>query len=103
MTKNKLKDSFYWMGKNGQECNVDLSPECVSRYINKAKNNLKKATKGKGDFCFIAGKELLVIGVVNEKGERSIFVVRDYWEADYYPDCGWIKVEDDDESVKEDD
>lgn len=103
MPKNKLKDSFYWMGKNGQECNVDLSSERVSRYINKAKNNLKKTQKGKGEFCFIAGKEALVIGVVNEKGERSIFVMRDYWEADYYPDCGWIKMESKDESFKEND
>lgn len=67
MTKNKLKDSFYWMGKNEKECNVDLSSERVSRYINKAKNNLKKTPNGKGDFCFIAGKEALVIGTVNEE------------------------------------
>ena len=91
MTKNKLKDSFYWLGKNGQESNVDLSSERISRYINEAKNRLKKVPKGKGDFCYIAGKEALVIGVVNEEGERSIFVARDYW-----PDCGWIKVEDED-------
>jgi hypothetical protein len=96
MTKNKLKDSFYWLGKNGQESNVDLSSERISRYINESKNNLKKTPKGKGDFCFIAGKEALVIGVVNEDGERSIFVARDYFEADYVPGCGWIKVEDED-------
>lgn len=96
MTKNKLKDSFYWLGKNGQESNVDLSSERISRYINESKNNLKKTPKGKGDFCFIAGKEALVIGVVNEDGERSIFVARDYFEADYIPGCGWIKVEDED-------
>jgi hypothetical protein len=97
MPKNKLKDSFYWLGKNGQECNVDLSSERISRYINEAKNRLKKVSKGKGDFCYIAGKEALVIGVVNEEGERSIFVARDYFEADYVPGCGWIKVEDEDE------
>lgn len=96
MPKNKLKDSFYWMGKNGQENNVDLSSERISRYIKKAKNNLKKIPKGKGDFCYIGGKEALVIGVENEEGERSIFVARDYWKADYVPGCGWIKVEGED-------
>lgn len=96
MPKNKLKDFFYWLGKNGQESNVDLSSERISRYINEAKNNFKKIPKGKGDFCYIGGKEALVIGVVNEEGERSIFVARDYWEADYIPGCGWIKVEDED-------
>lgn len=97
MPKNKLKDSFYWLGKNGHECSVDLLSKRVSRYINEAKNHLKKVSKGKGDFCYIAGKEALVIGVVNEEGERFIFVARDYWEADYIPGCGWIKVEDEDE------
>lgn len=97
MPKNKLKDSFYWLGKNCHECDVDLSSERVSRYINKAKNNLKKTPKGKGNFCFVSGKGALVNGVVNEEGERSIFVARDYWEADYIPGCGWIKVEDGDE------
>lgn len=98
MPKNKLKDSFYWMGKNGQECNVDLSSKRISRYIDKAENNLKKIPKGKGDFCYVAGKEALVIGTVNEEGERSIFVARDYFEADYVLGCWWIKVEDEDES-----
>lgn len=97
MAKNKLKDSFYWLGKNGHECNVDLLSKRISRYINEAKNRLKKVSKSKGDFCYIAGKEALVIGVVNEEGERFIFVARDYWEADYIPGCGWIKVEDEDE------
>lgn len=98
MAKNKLKDSFYWMGKNGQECNVDLSSKLISRYINEVKNNLKKTPKGEGNFCYVAGKEALVIGVVNEEGERFIFVARDYWEADYIPGCGWMKVEGEDES-----
>ena len=49
MPKNKLKDSFHWMGKNGQECNVDLSSKLISRYINEVKNNLKKTPKGEGN------------------------------------------------------
>lgn len=61
MAKNKLKDSFYWMGKNGQECNVDLSSERVSRYINEAKNNLKKIPKGKGDFAMLLAKRHLLL------------------------------------------
>lgn len=101
MAKNKLKDSFYWMGKNGQECNVNLSSKLISHCINEVKNNLKKTPKGKGNFCYAAGKEALAIGVINKEGERSIFVVRDYWEADYWPECGWMKVEDEDESFKE--
>lgn len=69
------------------------------RCINEVKN---KIPKGKWDFCYVSSKEALVIGVVNEEVERFIFVARDYWEADYIPGCGWIKVEDEDEPFKED-
>lgn len=97
MPKNKLKDSFYWLDKNGRECDVNLLDKPVAKRIKEVKEYLKKVPSGKADFMYISAKESLIAGFVNEKDERFIFVARDYWEADYVPGCGWIKVEDEDE------
>ena len=95
MAKNKLKDSFYWLGKNGHECDVDLLDKSVVKGIKEVKEHLKRVPSGKADFMYISAKESLIAGFVNEDGERFIFIARDYWEADYLPECGWMKVDND--------
>ena len=93
MPKNKLKDSFYWFGKNGHECDVNLLDKSVAKGIEEVKEHLKRVPSGKADFMYISAKESLIAGFVNEECERFIFVARDYWEADYIPGYGWMKVE----------
>lgn len=80
---------------------MNLLDKSVAKRIKEVKDHLKKVPSGKADFMYISAKESIIAGFVNEEGEWFPFVARDYWEADYYPDCGWIKMESKDESFQE--
>lgn len=95
MAKNKLKDSFYWLGKNGQENTVDMLDKQIVNSVKQVKDCLKHTPTDQSNFMYIAAKEALVVGLVDEEGSRVIFVARDYYEADYLPECGWMKVDND--------
>ena len=79
-------------------CN-DANDAKIQKSIDAVQKRLRKCYKaGKADYCFVESN-YLVIGMIDEQGERTMFVTKDFYSIDYLPDEGWMKWGENNEST----
>lgn len=89
MKKLKFPDDFF----------AYENPDCPDKDIEKAVNRMKNWMKGEtyksNPWFFTAAGGYLVVGLIAEDGQKTIYVARQYYEIVNIPGEGWLRESDD--------
>ena len=70
-------------------------PDCPDKDIEKAVNRMKNWMKGEtyksNPWFFMAAGNYLIVGLIAEDGQKTIYVARQYYEIVNIPGEGWLR------------
>ena len=64
---------------------------CPEKDIEKAVNRMKGETYKSNPWFFIAAGSYLIVGLIAEDGQKTIYVARQYYEIVNIPGEGWLR------------
>ena len=71
------------------------NPDCPDKDIEKAVNRMKNWMKGEtyksNPWFFMAAGNYLIVGLIAEDGQKTIYVARQYYEIVNIPGEGWLR------------
>ncbi len=71
------------------------NPDCPDKDIEKAVNTLMDWMKGESSpWFFTAAGNYLIVGLIAEDGQKTIYVARQYYEVVKIPGEGWLRESD---------
>jgi hypothetical protein len=74
------------------------NPDCPDKDIEKAVNRMKNWMKGEtyksNPWFFMAAGNYLIVGLIAEDGQKTIYVARQYYEIVNIPGEGWLRESD---------
>lgn len=82
MKKLKFPDDFFAYD----------NPDCPDKDIEKAVNGMKNWMEGESSPWFFAAVcNYLIVGLIAEDGQKTIYVARQYYEIVNIPGEGWLR------------
>lgn len=70
------------------------NPDCPDKDIEKAVNRMKGETSKSNPWFFMAAGNYLIVGLIAEDGQKTIYVARQYYEIVNIPGEGWLRESD---------
>jgi hypothetical protein len=71
------------------------NPDCPDKDIEKAVNGMKNWMEGESSPWFFASTgNYLIVGLIAEDGQKTIYVARQYYEIVNIPGEGWLRESD---------
>lgn len=67
------------------------NPDCHDKDIEKAVNRMKGETSKSNPWFFMAAGNYLIVGLIAEDGQKTIYVARQYYEIVNIPGEGWLR------------
>lgn len=67
------------------------NPDCPDKDIEKAVNRMKGETSKSNPWFFMAAGNYLIVGLIAEDGQKTIYVARQYYEIVNIPGEGWLR------------
>ena len=66
----------------------------LKKAVNKMKNWMKGETYKSNPWFFTAAGDYLIVGLIAEDGQKTIYVARQYYEIVNIPGEGWLRESD---------
>lgn len=85
MKKLKFPEDFFAYN------NLDCPDKDIEKAVNRMKNWMKGETYKSNPWFFMAAGNYLIIGLIAEDGQKTIYVARQYYEIVNIPDKGWLR------------
>lgn len=85
MKKIKFPDDFWHFD------NPDASDKEIEKAVNELKKQMKGETYKSNPWFYIAAGSYIVIGLISEDGQKSIYVAKQHYSIDYIPGEGWLR------------
>lgn len=88
MKKLKFPEDFFAYG------NPYCPDKDIEKAVNRTKNWMKGETYKSNPWFFTAAGDYLIVGLIAEDGQKTIYVARQYYEIVNIPGEGWLRESD---------